>query len=86
MRKERFQVTNEIGLHARPASEFVATSGKFQSDVQLTYNDKTVDGKSIMGVMSLGIGKGETIEITVDGPDEDAAMAAIGALFAPVQS
>lgn len=86
MRQQSVEVTNDAGLHARPASEFVGTSGRFQSSVQVTFNDKTVDGKSILGIMSLGIAKGKTITLTVDGPDEEAAMAALVALFEPKEA
>ncbi|WDL95279.1 HPr family phosphocarrier protein [Alicyclobacillus sp. ALC3] len=83
MRQESVEVTHAAGLHARPASEFVNTSGRFQSSVQVTFNDKTVDGKSILGIMSLGVARGKTITLTVDGPDEDQAMATLVALFQP---
>lgn len=81
MRKQSIVITSDAGLHARPASEFVAASGRHQASVQVTFNDKTVDGKSILGIMSLGVAKGRTIEVSVDGPDEDEALAALVALF-----
>jgi phosphocarrier protein HPr len=77
MVSEKVEVKSEAGLHARPASNFVNTAQRYKSDVKLTVNDKTVDGKSILGILSLGIAKGTEIEITVSGPDEQEALAAL---------
>ena len=70
-------IKNEIGLHARPAALFVQTANKFLSDIMIKKAGKTVNAKSIMGVMALGISKGEMIEIIIDGPDEENAISAI---------
>ena len=53
-----FKITDETGLHARPATVLVNTASKFNSEISLTYRDKKVNLKSIMGVMSLGIQQG----------------------------
>jgi len=72
-----FKVTSDSGIHARPATLLVNTASKFGSDINLEYNGKNVNLKSIMGVMSLGVGQGSDVTITVDGADEAEGMAAI---------
>ncbi|MCJ8006074.1 phosphocarrier protein HPr [Lederbergia wuyishanensis] len=79
--EKQFTVTSDTGIHARPATMLVQTASRFSSDVQLEYKDKKVNLKSIMGVMSLGIGKGANITISTDGNDEEEAMAGIEELF-----
>ncbi|MBS4217941.1 phosphocarrier protein HPr [Bacillus sp. FJAT-49711] len=79
--EKQFTVTSDTGIHARPATMLVQTASRFASDIQLEYKDKKVNLKSIMGVMSLGIGKGVNITISADGSDEEEAMAGIQELF-----
>ncbi|MCR2820911.1 phosphocarrier protein HPr [Lederbergia panacisoli] len=81
MIEKQFTVTSDTGIHARPATMLVQTASRFSSDIQLEYKDKKVNLKSIMGVMSLGIGKGVNITISADGNDEEEAMAGIQELF-----
>ncbi|UOF92607.1 HPr family phosphocarrier protein [Fodinisporobacter ferrooxydans] len=69
------------GLHARPASEFVKAATSFQSEVHLSKQGKKVNAKSIMGLMSLAVKKGDQITLTVDGADESKAMAALETLL-----
>ncbi|WP_027106556.1 phosphocarrier protein HPr [Ligilactobacillus ceti] len=77
MEKKDFHVVAETGIHARPATLLVQTASRFSSDITLTFNDKSVNLKSIMGVMSLGVGQNSDVTITVEGDDEAEAMAAI---------
>lgn len=77
MAKQSFVVTNDTGLHARPATMVVNKAGQFQSEIQITYKEKSVNLKSIMGVMSLGVAKGAEITISADGNDEDKAIQGI---------
>ena len=79
MVKKSFRVTNETGIHAKPATMLVNLTMKYDCDIKLTAFKKTVDFKSIMGVMSLGIYSGTTIEISCDGSDESDAIEAIKA-------
>ena len=72
-----FTITDETGLHARPATVLVNTASKFGSEISLTYRDKKVNLKSIMGVMSLGVGQGADVTITAEGADADDAIVAI---------
>ncbi|WP_461240961.1 phosphocarrier protein HPr [Paucilactobacillus sp. N302-9] len=77
MEKRDFNVIAETGIHARPATILVQTASKFSSDITLQYQDKSVNLKSIMGVMSLGVGQHADVTITADGSDEKEAIAAI---------
>ena len=72
-----FHIVAETGIHARPATLLVQAASKFTSDVTLSYQGKDVNLKSIMGVMSLGVGEGADVTIKTDGDDEESAMAAI---------
>ena len=70
-------VIDPVGLHARPATVAVNAASKFKSEVKVTYKDRSVNMKSIMGVMSLGIPTQSEITITCDGEDEDVAIQTI---------
>lgn len=72
--KKEIIITNKTGLHARPASAFVNEAGKYESDVEITFGEKTVNGKSIMGLMSLGISQDSKIIINTKGQDEEEAL------------
>ncbi|HYK73094.1 MAG TPA: phosphocarrier protein HPr [Pseudoneobacillus sp.] len=74
MVNKTFTIIEESGIHARPATMIVQAASKFDSDINLTYNGKTVNLKSIMGVMSLGMGHGAQIEITAEGSDAQQAI------------
>ena len=77
MEKKDFNVIAETGIHARAATLLVQTASKFNSDINLEYKGKSVNLKSIMGVMSLGVGQGSDVTITAEGTDEAEAIAAI---------
>ena len=77
MEKRDFHIIAETGIHARPATLLVQTASKFGSDVNLEYNGKSVNLKSIMGVMSLGVGQNADVTITAEGDDEKDALDAI---------
>ncbi|HEY4551831.1 MAG TPA: phosphocarrier protein HPr [Bacillaceae bacterium] len=77
MIEKQYKIIEETGIHARPATLLVQAAGKFDSMIQLEYNEKKVNLKSIMGVMSLGIGQGAEISIIVDGADEKEALQSI---------
>ncbi|WP_027107681.1 phosphocarrier protein HPr [Lacticigenium naphthae] len=77
MEKHEFHVTAETGIHARPATLLVQTASKYNSDITLEYKGKSVNLKSIMGVMSLGVGQGADVTITAEGADEVEAMTGI---------
>ncbi|MGE5701907.1 MAG: HPr family phosphocarrier protein [Clostridia bacterium] len=75
-------VNSEGGLHARPASLVVNTANKFKSSVKIVKDTKIADAKSILNIMTLGTKKGETLDIQVEGEDEQAAAEELQALFA----
>lgn len=77
MEKKDFHVIAETGIHARPATLLVQAASKFNSDITLEYQGKSVNLKSIMGVMSLGVGQNADITISAEGGDEAEAIAAI---------
>lgn len=74
MKKEKVILQNETGLHARPAGELVKLASTFKSDINITVNKKTVNAKSILGIMALGIKASAEIEIECNGEDEEIAM------------
>lgn len=67
-------IENKTGIHARPASLFVQTASKFKSKVQIKAKGKTVDAKSILMIMSMGLVKGTEVTISADGADEADAV------------
>ncbi|RYG74504.1 phosphocarrier protein HPr [Lentibacillus lipolyticus] len=77
MQEKTFTITADTGVHARPATLLVNKAGQFESDVQISYNGKDVNLKSIMGVMSLGIPKGAEVSISASGGDEAEAIKGI---------
>ncbi|MBN2795316.1 MAG: HPr family phosphocarrier protein [Clostridia bacterium] len=74
MIKKDFEIKNQLGLHARAASKFVQLTNSFLSEVELSYQDDFIDGKSIMCIISMSIPKDSVVTITVKGPDEEEAM------------
>lgn len=82
MASKDFHVVAETGIHARPATLLVQAASKFASDVTLSYQGKDINLKSIMGVMSLGVGQGADVTIKTEGADEEAAMTTIAEAMA----
>ena len=82
MRKSEIEIVNRLGLHARAAAKFIQTAGRFPCDIEVSRGEKKINGKSIMGVMMLAAAQGAVIEITVNGPEEDAALDALVTLVA----
>ncbi|TLS39199.1 phosphocarrier protein HPr [Pseudalkalibacillus caeni] len=77
MAEKTFNVTSESGIHARPATTLVNKAGQYSSDITLEYKGKSVNLKSIMGVMSLGIQTGSEVTIKAEGSDADEAIAGL---------
>ncbi len=77
MRTQTAKIVNKLGLHARPAAMLVTAASKYASEVYITKNGLKVNGKSIMGVMMLAAEMGSELEIEVNGPDEEQALAEI---------
>jgi len=81
MKTASTQIINKLGMHARASAKFVSLAANFRSDVTLGRNGQHANGKSIMGIMMLAAGKGTQVDLTVDGEDEDQALAALLALI-----
>lgn len=75
-------IVNRLGLHARAAAKFVQTAGHFPCEIEMSRGEKKINGKSIMGVMMLAAAQGAVVEITTNGPEEEAALDALLALVA----
>ncbi len=75
-------IINKLGLHARASAKFVATASRFQSSIEVKRGSKTVNGKSIMGIMMLAASKGTELEIIAHGDDADKALESIAQLVA----
>jgi phosphocarrier protein len=78
--RRRLTVCNRLGLHARAAARFVHTASAFRSRVTVSRGEKTMDGKSILGLLLLAATQGVEIEIAADGDDEGPALEALAAL------
>jgi phosphotransferase system HPr (HPr) family protein len=74
-------VSNQLGLHARPAAELVKIAHRFESEIQIAKDGMWVNAKSILGVMTLAAERGSELSIKAEGPDADAAVAAIAELI-----
>lgn len=84
-RTERFEgcftVAAELGLHARPAGEFVALAGRFEAQIEVGSAEEWVDGRSILSLLSLGARQGTMLRIRAEGADARAALRALGELL-----
>ncbi len=77
---QRVTIRNHLGLHARPATLFADTAAAYRSAVRVSREGETVDGKSIMHIMMLAAIKGTELEITAEGDDAEACVAALADL------
>ena len=76
MVSQKITITNPQGLHMRPAGVFAKGVAKFQSDINIIYNGKTTNGKSLLNIIGACIKCGSEIELQCDGPDEEDALKA----------
>jgi catabolite repression HPr-like protein len=83
MLEQKVVVQLQTGLHARPAALFVQEAGKFASDIFVCKEDKQVNGKSIIGIMSLAIAQGNEITLIAAGADEKEALQALRKIVSP---
>jgi len=81
MKKLSVILANESGLHARPASMFVKEASKYKSMIRIEKDGQAYNGKSIMGILSMGTSKGDSLTITTEGADEKEALEALKKLF-----
>lgn len=75
-------VNNQVGLHARPATFFIQKANEYKSGLWVEKDERRVNAKSLLGVLSLGIVKGTSITLIGDGPDEEEAVNALADLVA----
>lgn len=74
-------VNNQVGLHARPATFFIQKANEFKSSIWIEKDERRINAKSLLGVLSLGIIKGMSMDIAADGPDEQEAVEALEELI-----
>lgn len=74
MYTQEITVNNEVGLHARPATFFIQKANEFKSGIWVEKDDRRVNAKSLLGVLSLGIAKGMSVTLMADGQSEEAAL------------
>lgn len=77
MHIQKITIKNEVGLHARPATFFIQKANEFSSGIWVEKEERRVNAKSLLGVLSLGIVKGTTIVLIADGIDEEEAIASL---------
>lgn len=83
MKKFTYTIQDEIGLHARPASQLIRIAKSYKSKITLinTKNNKSAEATKMMAIMALGIVYGITVDVTIEGEDEDAALAELKTFF-----
>ena len=74
-------INNQVGLHARPATFFIQKANEFKSSIWVEKDERRVNAKSLLGVLSLGIIKGTAVTIIADGADEEAAISTLSELI-----
>jgi phosphocarrier protein len=81
MLRRPITIRNKLGLHARAAVKFVNTANRFGAEVRIEKDGSEIDGKSILGILTLAATQGSDILLHIDGPDEEAAWAALSELI-----
>lgn len=76
-----FKITNELGLHARAAAQFVKIASRFSSEILVKKDSREVNGKSIMGILMLAAARGSEIRVVISGEDASEALSALQALI-----
>ena len=81
MTSKEVVINNQVGLHARPATFFIQKANEFKSSIWVEKEDRRVNAKSLLGVLSLGIVKGTEITLIADGADEEEALNTLSELI-----
>lgn len=81
MKEFNYVITDEVGIHARPAVLLVKEVKKYQSSITVSFNGKKADARKLMALMAMGIKKNDEVTISVAGDDEDAALIGVKAFF-----
>jgi phosphotransferase system HPr (HPr) family protein len=80
MPSKELTISNKLGIHARPAAQFVKMASQFDSEIRVEKDGEEVDGKSIMGLMMLAAGHGSILTVNAEGADAEEALNALEAL------
>lgn len=81
MKSFEYTITDPVGIHARPAGVLAKKVKEYASKITITKGEKSAEAQKLMAVMSLGVKNGETVTVSVEGEDEDTAVAGIEAFF-----
>lgn len=81
MTSRSITIQNSVGLHARPATYFIQKANSYQCSIWVEKDDRRVNAKSLLGILSLGIVKGVTVTLLADGADENEALEGLAALI-----
>ncbi len=82
MIRKKLQIINKLGLHARASAKLVQTASKYESHIEVSFNNRSANAKSIMGIMMLAASFSSWIDVQINGMDEEIALEAIDLLFA----
>jgi len=77
MKERTVTITNKLGLHARAAAKLVTAASSFSSDIDIVKDGQKVNGKSIMGILTLAAARGDAVILEADGPDEEQAVSTL---------
>jgi phosphocarrier protein len=81
MKNFEYVITDEMGIHARPAGQLVKEAARYKSLITITSGEKSVEAKKLLGIMSMGIRNGHTITVTIEGEDEEIALEGMKKFF-----
>lgn len=81
MKKFEYEIKDEVGIHARPAGLLVKEAKKYESKITISKDGKSAEATKLMAIMGLGVKCGQTVEVSVEGADEDTAFEGVKAFF-----
>lgn len=81
MKSFQYEIKDEVGIHARPAGLLVKEAKKYESKISIRLDNKSAEATKLMALMGLGVKCGQTVEVTVEGTDEETACESIRAFF-----
>lgn len=81
MKKFEYVIKDEVGIHARPAGLLVKEAKKYESKITISKDGKSAEATKLMAIMGLGVKCGQTVEVSVEGADEDTAFEGVKAFF-----
>lgn len=85
MTKKDVTIQNEKGLHARPATYFIQRANSFRSSIWVENGDRKANAKSLLGVLSLAVSKGDVVTLSAEGMDEEAALSSLAELISTLE-